>query len=119
MEDRPKRIRAQLHPFDDGDTDAMLQALHDCGFIHRYIANGLRCIEVRSFKKHQRLSGKEAEGQRLIPPKEKSGSDGEATGKQQGSAGEAVVAQERKGKERKGKEGNGREWKGMEGNGRE
>ena len=29
LEDRPKRIRAQLHPFDDDDTDAMLQALID------------------------------------------------------------------------------------------
>lgn len=104
LEDRPKRIRAQIHPFDDGDTDAMLQALHDHGFIHRYTANGLRCIEIRSFKRHQRLSGKEAEGQSLIPPMEKSGSDGEAMGKQRGSDGEAAIAQEGKGKEGKGRE---------------
>ncbi len=108
LEDRPKRIRAQIHPFDDGDTDAMLQALHDHGFIHRYTANGLRCIEIRSFKRHQRLSGKEAEGQSLIPPMEKSGSDGEAMGKQRGSDGEAAIAQEGKGKEGKGREEEGR-----------
>lgn len=112
LEDRPKRIRAQLHPFDDGDTDAMLQALHDRGFIYRYTANSLRCIEIRSFKKHQRLSGKEAEGQSALPPREigeKSGSNGEAMGKQRGSDGEAAIAQEGKGKEGKGKgkEGNG------------
>ena len=102
LEDRPKRIRAQLHPFGDGDTDAMLQALHDRGFIYRYTANSLRCIEIRSFKKHQRLSGKEAEGQSALPPREsgeKSGSTGEAMGKQRGSDGEAAIAQEGKGKE--------------------
>lgn len=109
LEDRPKRIRAQIHPFDDGDTDAMLQALHDRGFIHRYTAaNGLRCIEIRSFKKHQRLSGKEAEGQSLIPPRETSGSDGEATGKQRGSDGARLESQEGKGKEGKGREEEGR-----------
>ncbi len=105
LEDRPKRIRAQILPFDDGDTDAMLQALHEHGFIHRYTVDGLRCIEVSSFKKHQRLSGKEAEAQSLIPPREKSGSNGEATGKQRGSNGEAANVQEGKGRERKGKEG--------------
>lgn len=40
LEDRPKRIRAQILPFDDGDTDAMLQALHERRFIYRYTVNG-------------------------------------------------------------------------------
>lgn len=67
MEDRPKRIRAQLHPFDDGDTDAMLQALHDARFIHRYEVDGKRYLEIRTFTKHQRLSGKEAEEESRLP----------------------------------------------------
>jgi hypothetical protein len=116
MEDRPKRIRAQILPFDDGDTDAMLQALHDHGFIRRYRVNDKSYLVVRNFKKHQRLSGKEAEGESLIPPPRTAeilpfraddpvGSDGEAMGKRWGSDGEAVNVQEGKGRERKGKEG--------------
>lgn len=111
LEDRPKRIRAQIHPFDDGDTGAMLQALHDYGFIHRYAVAGIRYIEVRNFKKHQRITGKEAEGQSSLPPKPDGGNNGETTGKQGGNKGETAVAQEGKGKEGKGREeeGKGRE----------
>lgn len=121
LEDRPKRIRAQLHPYDDGDTDAMLQALHDAGFIQRYTRDGSRYLQVRNFKKHQRLSGKEAEAESSIPPPPahgeftenqspvseiEAGSNGEATGKQRGSNGEAANVQEWKGKEGN---GNGKE----------
>ena len=111
LEDRPKRIRAQLHPYDDGDTDAMLQALHDARFIKRYSVNGVRYLEIRSFKKHQRLSGKEADGESALPgPIESNFIDNnqinniEATGKQRGSNGEAANVQEGKGI---GKEGKG------------
>ena len=129
LEDRPKRIRAQLHPYDDGDTDAMLQALHDAGFIIRYTAEGMRCIEVRSFKKHQRLSSKEVEGQSQLPPRTHPGQPkdapgthpgqpkdapgthpghtGDAPGTHPGHDGTIPDAQEEegKGKEGKGKEG--------------
>jgi hypothetical protein len=110
LEDRPKRIRAQLHPYDDGDTDAMLQSLHDRNFITRYSVGGVGYIEINNFKKHQRISGKEAESESSIPKNPNviididNGSAGEALGKQQGSTGEIPNAQERKGKERKGKE---------------
>ena len=108
LEDRPKRIRAQLHPYDDGDTDAMLQSLHDRNFITRYSVGGVGYIEINNFKKHQRLSGKEAESESSIPKNPnviidiEKGSAGEALGKQQGSTGEIPNAQEGKGKEGKG-----------------
>ena len=119
LEDRPKRIRAQLHPYDDGDTDAMLQSLHDRNFITRYSVGGVGYIEINNFKKHQRLSGKEAEFESSIPKNpnviidiekgsagealgKQQGSTGEALGKQQGSTGEIPNAQEGKGKEGKG-----------------
>ena len=108
LEDRPKRIRAQLHPYDDGDTDAMLQSLHDRNFITRYSVGGVGYIEINNFKKHQRISGKEAEFESSIPKNPnviidiEKGSAGEALGKQQGSTGEIPNAQEGKGKEGKG-----------------
>ena len=113
LEDRPKRIRAQLHPYDDGDTDAMLQALHDARFIKRYSVNGVRYLEIRSFKKHQRLSGKEADGESALPgPIESNFIDNnqinniEATGKQRGSGQCPGREGNRKGREgnRKGRE---------------
>ncbi len=109
MEDRPKRIRAQLHPFDDGDTDAMLQALHDAGFITRYEADGKRYLEIRTFTKHQRLTGKEAEACSEMPAPEPyatanrkpSGNIGETSGKHRGKI--FLSPMPRKGKEGKGK----------------
>lgn len=118
LEDRPKRIRAQLHPFDDGDTDAMLQALHDRRFIIRYIVDGNRYIEVRSFKKHQRLTTKEIEGRSQIPPRVKPETTQDIAGTQPGHNGDVsgihpghdgtipdVQEEEGKGRERKGREG--------------
>ncbi len=53
LEDRPKRIRAELLPYDDGNVDDMLQELHEAGFILRYAAPGGRFIQVLNFSKHQ------------------------------------------------------------------
>ncbi len=106
LEDRPKRIRAQLHPYDDGDTNAMLQALHDAGFITRYTVDGANLIEIRNFKKHQRITGKEAEADSSLPPIP-AGNNRETTGKQSGNNGETAIVQEGKGKEGKGREEEG------------
>lgn len=96
MEDRPKRIKAECLPYDDCDVDGLLQALNDAGFICRYEVDGLRVIEIESFEKHQRITGKEAETESELPGKQW-GSNGETSGS-------APVVQERKGKERKGEE---------------
>ena len=130
LEDRPKRIRAQLHPYDDGDTDAMLQSLHDRNFITRYSVGGVGYIEINNFKKHQRLSGKEAEFESSIPKNPnviidiEKGSTGEALGKQQGSTGEALGKQQGSTGEALGKQQgstgeipNAQEGKGKEGKG--
>jgi hypothetical protein len=120
IEDRPKRIRAQLHPFDDGDTDAMLQTLHDHLFIIRYVAEGKPCIEVRNFKKHQRLSTKEIEGKSQLPKRNISGTHlghtKDISGTHLGHNETIPDVQEGKGMEgnRKGMEWKGMEWKGME-----
>lgn len=53
LEDRPKRIRAELLPYDDGSVDDLLTELHDAGFILRYSSAGGRFIQVVNFMKHQ------------------------------------------------------------------
>lgn len=46
LEDRPKRIRAEVLPYDDGSVDDLLQELHRAGFILRYEAAEQRFIQV-------------------------------------------------------------------------
>lgn len=104
MEDRPRRIKAECFPYDEIDVDAMLSELHLAGFIDRYEAEGVRVIEVCSFEKHQRLTGKEAETESIYPEKQR-GNNGETPSS-------APVAQERKGREGKGK-GKEEEGKGL------
>lgn len=58
MEDRPKRIKAALLPWDNCDVHEMLEDLHDAGLIHRYEAD-VGCIAIPSFLKHQRPHPKE------------------------------------------------------------
>lgn len=59
LEDRPKKIKAEILPFDDVDVDALLTALASHGFIVRYVADTLACIEVVNFVKHQNPHPKE------------------------------------------------------------
>jgi hypothetical protein len=63
LEDRPKRLKVALLPFDDCDIEAMLADLHEAGFILRYTApatDGMKpCIEIPSFIVHQKPHPKE------------------------------------------------------------
>ncbi len=50
LEDRPKRIGAQALPYDrDADINAMLEDLQKAGFIERYEADGVACIQIINF----------------------------------------------------------------------
>lgn len=71
LEDRPKRIRAEVLPYDICDADALLQALHDKGFILRYEVDGVRFIQVLAWEKHQNPHIKE--GASAIPEPVKHG----------------------------------------------
>ncbi|RSZ60021.1 hypothetical protein HF313_15005 [Massilia atriviolacea] len=53
MEDRPKRIKAELLPFDNADVDQLLDELARYGFILRYEVDGQRYIQVLKFSEHQ------------------------------------------------------------------
>lgn len=59
LEDRPKRIRVEVLPYDDGSVDDMLNELHAAGFILRYAVSGKRFIQVLNFAKHQTPHHKE------------------------------------------------------------
>lgn len=69
LEDRPKRIRAELLPYDDCNADELLGELHEAGFILRYLAAGGRFIQVVNFSKHQSPYRKEAESTIPVPDK--------------------------------------------------
>lgn len=60
LEDRPKRIAAQALAYDrDADVPAMLDDLEREGFIARYVSNGIACIQITGFGKHQTPHGTE------------------------------------------------------------
>ena len=61
LEDRPRKIKAEVLPYDDCDADRLLSELAARGFIVRYEVAGLRYIQVVNFGKHQTPHIKEAE----------------------------------------------------------
>ena len=60
LEDRPKRIKAEVFPYDNVDVAVGLAELESAGFIARYAANNLPCIQIVKFGKHQNPHCKEA-----------------------------------------------------------
>lgn len=66
LEDRPRRLKAALLPWEDCDIDGLLWGLDEGGFIARYSADGKDCIEILNFPKHQRPHPKEASAD--LPP---------------------------------------------------
>ena len=54
MEDRPKKIKAEVMPYDDIDVDAALQKLSPV-FLTRYQVDGKKYIVINNFLKHQNL----------------------------------------------------------------
>ncbi len=55
LEDRPKKIKAEILPYDDCNVDALLDSLMNAGeqFIIRYEVDGMKYIQISNFKKHQ------------------------------------------------------------------
>ena len=72
MEDRPKRIKAEILPYDDCDIEKLLDSLAKYDFILRYEVDGKRFIEVQNFNKHQHIVGTEAQSVLPAPAKAKS-----------------------------------------------
>lgn len=87
LEDRPRRIKASLFPWDEVDVQALLVALESKGFIDRYMSSGMPLIQVAKFAEHQTPHAREAEsilpgphnslantddGKRLLPTRQRS-----------------------------------------------
>jgi hypothetical protein len=53
LEDRPRTLKVKLLPADECDIEDLLCQLAAHGFIVRYEADGVRCIAVINFGKHQ------------------------------------------------------------------
>src|SRR4051794_27111629 len=67
LEDRPKRIKVELFPYDTIDIDQQLSRLQSAGFIYRYEVGELKVIQIINFSKHQRITGTEAQSESDLP----------------------------------------------------
>lgn len=70
LKDRPKRIKAEVLPYDSCDIDKLLNDLWRHGFIIRYEVDGDRFIQVVNFLKHQNPHHKEAKSEIPPPPED-------------------------------------------------
>ncbi len=68
LEDRPRRIKASLLPWEDCDVDDLLWELDEGHFVHRYEVEGAHYISIPAFRKHQRPHPKEPDSALPIPP---------------------------------------------------
>lgn len=73
LEDRPKRIKAEIFPYDNVDVDDQLSRLQSAGFILRYSPEAItelgemKVIQIINFTKHQRITGSEADTESEYP----------------------------------------------------
>ena len=78
LDDRPKKVKAMVLPFDDVDCNDLLQQLHNHKFINRYQVNNEPYIQINNWKKHQNPHCKEAASEIPEPAK-----NDESTGQEQ------------------------------------
>lgn len=77
LEDRPKRLKMALFPADSLDVDAMLGELARMGFIRRYVAGGVKVIQVVNWGKHQ--NPHHTEKASVLPAEDAPATSGEAS----------------------------------------
>ena len=77
LEDRPKRIKGELLPFDSQEAEPLLKELSARGFIIQYEVDGKAYIQITAFKKHQNPHHKEQSS--VIPPPQSPGFTPDAT----------------------------------------
>jgi hypothetical protein len=61
--DKVKRIKAEVLPYDDVDVEALLQDLHEGGFIKRYSIDLNNYIQIINWEKHQNPHRNEVESE--------------------------------------------------------
>ena len=78
--DRPKKIKAEILPYDKLDCDELLNTLQASGFIIRYVVDGAKYIQCVNFDKHQNPHVKE-QASTIPAPDLSSASTGQESGK--------------------------------------
>lgn len=73
LEDRPKKIKAQVLPYDECDVDSLLEWLASRGFILRYSVSDMGFIQVKNWAKHQQPHIKEVASSIPAPDKHGAG----------------------------------------------
>lgn len=64
----PMQVHSQVFPWEASvNIEALLGELIDVSYVVHYEVDGKRYVEITNFKKHQRLTGKEASYESLIP----------------------------------------------------
>lgn len=76
LEDRPKRIKGELLPFDSHDAEPLLNELKARGFIERYEVDGRAFIQIVAFSKHQNPHHREPESTIPAPQSPRLSTDG-------------------------------------------
>lgn len=66
LEDRPRKLKTDVLPYDPCDFSAILNDLVRAGFIRRYVVQGQSYLLVPKLKKHQRFHPDEK--QSVLPP---------------------------------------------------
>lgn len=64
----PMQVHSQVFPWEaEVKIEVLLGELIDCNYVVHYEVDGKRYVEICNFKKHQRLSGKEASFNSRLP----------------------------------------------------
>lgn len=66
LRDQPRRLRAEILPYDDLDADAAIEEFSEADMIRRYTVNGRKYLQILHFLEYQKPHHKERES--LIPP---------------------------------------------------
>ncbi|MDT8901858.1 DnaD domain protein [Anaeroselena agilis] len=53
LEDRPRKLKGEILPYDNCDGDELMQQLAEKGFVSRYEVDGNKYIQINNWKKHQ------------------------------------------------------------------
>jgi len=68
LQDRPRKLKAELMPFDKIEINNALTKLANAGFLQRYEVDGNKFIQIVHWDRHQRPHPREEQSQ--IPPPE-------------------------------------------------
>lgn len=69
LEDRPAKLKVQVLPYFDCDTDELLTTLEQAGFIQRYGFDNRKYLQIINFSRHQKPHPKEPESTIPAAPK--------------------------------------------------